>query len=98
MLECLERERVVEQVKLHCCNFMWLKPGHACARVRGALDKAGVPYEMVHHRHPRGKRDELIAKTGQNALPVIEFADGHTYREQSKDMAARIAAGKLSES
>ena len=88
----------MEPVKLHCCNFMWIKPGHACARVRTALDKAGVPYEMVHHRHPRGKRDDLIAKTGQNMLPVIEFADGHTYREQSKDMAARIAAGKLDES
>ncbi len=30
-------------------------------------------------------------------LPVIEFADGRTYREESKDMAARIAAGKLVE-
>ena len=49
----------MEQVKLHCCNFMWIKPGHACARVRTALDEAGVPYEMVHHRHPRGRRDEL---------------------------------------
>jgi hypothetical protein len=26
---------------------------------------------------------------------VIEFEDGHTYRAESKDMAARIASGKL---
>jgi hypothetical protein len=30
-------------------------------------------------------------------VPAIEFADGHTYREQSKDMAARIQAGRLFE-
>jgi glutathione S-transferase len=88
----------VDKVTLHCCNFMWIKPGHACARVRKALDDAGVPYEMVHHPHPRGRREDLRAKTGQNLLPAIEFADGHTYREESKDMAARIAAGKLAES
>ena len=97
MLEGLERS-AVDQVKLHCCNFMWIKPGHACARVRKALDDAHVPYEMVHHPQLRGKRDDLRAKSGQSLLPVIEFADGRTYREQSKDMAARIAAGKLDES
>jgi len=29
-------------------------------------------------------------------LPVIEFEDGTTLREESKDLAARIRAGQLS--
>jgi glutaredoxin len=87
----------VDRVTLHCCNFMWIKPGHPCAKVRSALDEAGVPYEMVHHSRLRSRRDLLREKTGQSALPAIEFADGHSYREQSKDMAARIKAGKLDE-
>jgi glutathione S-transferase len=88
----------VDTVTLHCCNFMWIKPGHACARVRTALDEAGVPYEMVHHSKLRSRRDDLHARTGQSVLPAIEFADGRSYRAESKDMAARIAAGKLAES
>ena len=63
---------------------------HGARRGRRAVRDGPPP-------HP-AERDELVAKTGQNMLPVIEFADGHTYREESKDMAARIAAGKLDES
>jgi glutathione S-transferase len=77
---------------------MWVKGPHPCHKVRNALEEAGVPYEMVHHSKLRSRRDELRAKTGQSALPAIEFADGRTYRAQSKEMAARIAAGKLAES
>lgn len=88
----------METVTLHCCNHMWvgawLEP---CARVRKALDDAHVPYTAVHHPSPRSRRDELRATSGQSVLPVIEFADGRIYREESKDMAARIAAGKLVE-
>ena len=88
----------MDKVTLHCCNFMWVKGRHPCHQVRQALDEAGVPYEMVHHSKLRSRRDELRAKTGQSALPAIEFADGRSYRAQSKEMAARIAAGKLAES
>ena len=42
-----------------------------------------------------GKRDELEALSGQRKYPVIEFEDGSAYREESKDMAATIAAGQL---
>jgi glutaredoxin len=87
----------VDTVTLHCCNYMWIKPGHPCARVRAALDETGVPYELVHHSKLRSRRDLLREKTGQSVVPAIEFADGHSYREQSRDMAARIKAGKLSE-
>jgi glutathione S-transferase len=88
----------VDTVTLHCCNYMWIKGPHPCAKVRKALDEAGVPYELVHHSKFRSRRDDLRAKTGQSALPAIEFADGRSYRAESRDMAARIAAGKLDES
>jgi hypothetical protein len=44
-----------------------------------------------------GKRDELERISGQRKYPAIEFEDGRTYREESKDMAERIRAGKLFE-
>jgi hypothetical protein len=44
------------------------------------------------------ERTELEAKSGQRKLPVIEFEDGTTLREESKDMAARIREGKLASS
>jgi hypothetical protein len=34
---------------------------------------------------------------GQKLYPVIEFENGSIYREESKDMAATIRAGKLDE-
>jgi glutathione S-transferase len=87
----------VEQVTLHCCNFMWIKGPHPCAKVRKALDEAGVPYEMVHHSKLRSRRDDLRRRTGQSVVPAIEFADGRSYRAESSEMAARIADGKLDE-
>jgi hypothetical protein len=45
----------------------------------------------------RGKRTEVERMTGKRLLPVIEFEDGRIYREESKEMAARIEAGKLFE-
>ena len=83
-------------VKLHRCSLVWLKmPGHACHRVEKALDQAGVDYERVTVPLSRPKREEVKRLTGQEKVPVIEFEDGSAYREESKDMAARIAAGKL---
>jgi glutathione S-transferase len=87
----------MEQVILHCCNFMWIKGPHPCAKVREALDDAGVPYELVHHSKLKSRRDDLRARTGQSVVPAIEFADGHSYRAESGEMAERIAAGKLGE-
>jgi glutathione S-transferase len=84
-------------VKLHHCTLTWARvPGHPCASVRKALDKAGIEYEIVKHPLlPRSKRTELHALTGQNMLPALQLEDGTVYREESKDMIARIAAGKL---
>jgi hypothetical protein len=85
-------------VKLHRCSTMWVKiDGHPCWRVQKALDQAGVEYTVVKGPVRRLKRVALERLSGQRSYPVIEFDDGSIYREESKDMAARIRAGKLME-
>ena len=69
--------------------------GHPCWRVQKALDEAGIEYEIVKGPGRRSRRDEIARMSGQRSYPVIVLEDGTVYREQSKDMAARIAAGKL---
>lgn len=82
-------------VKLHRCSVMWIKGPHPCWKVQKALDESGVPYEIVTHPPLRGRRKDLEAKSGQRKLPVIEFEDGRTLREESSDLAARIRRGEL---
>jgi Glutathione S-transferase, N-terminal domain len=84
-------------VKLYRCKNIWVKSGgHPCWRVQKALDDQGVEYEVVPGPWPgRGKRDEIERLSGQAKYPVIQFEDGSVYREESKDMAATIMAGKL---
>jgi glutathione S-transferase len=83
-------------IKLHRCSNLWVKVGgHPCWKVQKALDEAGVEYEVVRGPVRRGKRDELERLSGQRLYPVIEFEDGRVYREESKDMAARIRERKL---
>lgn len=85
-------------VKLHRCPMMWVKIGaHPCWRVQKALDAAGIEYELVRGPLSRSKRSEIVRLSGQALYPVIELEDGRVYREQSKDMAARIRTGKLAE-
>ena len=84
-------------VKLHRCSLMWLKVGvHPCWNVQKALDEEGVEYEVA--KGPLRNRDEMKQLSGQPKYPVIEFEDGRVYREESKDMVARIKAGKLFDS
>ncbi len=55
-----------------------------------------VEYEIVKEAWPlRGRRKELIAATGQSAVPAIELEDGTWYREQSADMERAIRAGRF---
>lgn len=83
-------------VRLHRCPYLFAKlSGHPCWRVQKELDAAGIPYEVVKGPSRPGKRDDLERLSGQRKYPVIEFEDGSTYREESKDMAAAIAAGQL---
>lgn len=83
-------------VKLHRCSVTWAKyEGHPCWRVQKALDEQGVEYEVVKGPLLPGKRGELEQLSGQRKYPTIEFEDGRVYRDESKEMAARIRAGKL---
>jgi glutaredoxin len=85
-------------VKLHRCSTMWVKVNaHPCWAVQKTLDEQGVEYEVVKGPLRTGKREDLEQVSGQRKYPVIEFEDGRVYREESKDMAARIRAGKLFE-
>ena len=86
-------------IKLHRCRFTFIKNDlDHCWKVQKALDEQGIPYEIVKAPTlPRSKRTEVIEKSGQERLPVIEFADGSAYREESADMAETIRAGKLFE-
>ena len=82
-------------VKLHRCSTKWkLGP---CWRVQKALDEQGIDYEVVHGPSRPGKRVDLQRLSRQRLYPVIEFEDGSIYRDESKDMAATIRAGKLDE-
>ena len=83
-------------IKLHRCSNEWVKlGGHPCWRVQKALDEQGIDYEVVKGPVRRGKRDDLERLSGQRQYPVIEFEEGRVYREDSKDMAARIRSGRL---
>ena len=82
-------------VRLHRCSMPWkLGP---CWRVQKALDDAGVEYEVVTGPSRPGRRVDLERLSGQRLYPVIEFEDGSVYREESKDMAATIRAGRLAD-
>jgi glutathione S-transferase len=82
-------------VKLHRCGVTFIKGPHPCWRVQHALDEAGVEYEIVKHPMMRGRRSELMEKTGQKLLPAIELDDGTAIREESGQLVARIREGKL---
>jgi len=85
-------------VKLHRCSVTWAKmDAHPCARVQKALDEQGIEYEIVKGPLLPRKRDELKQLSGQRKYPTIEFEDGRVYREESKEMAETIRAGKLFE-
>jgi glutathione S-transferase len=84
-------------VKLHRCPLLWAKASrHPCWRVQKALDDMGVEYEIVKEPWPlRSRRKDLIAHTGQSALPAIELEDGSWYREQSAEMERAIRSGRF---
>ncbi len=84
-------------VKLHRCKNEWVKlPGHPCWRVEKSLQEMGVDYELAPEQWA-GKRETIVEHTGQKRFPAIEFEDGSWYRDESKEMAAVIRAGRLNE-
>ncbi len=84
-------------IKLYRCKNLWVKAGgHPCWRVQSALDEQGIEYELITGAWPAiGKRHDIEKLSGQTKYPVIQFEDGSVYREESKDMAETIMAGKL---
>jgi glutaredoxin len=85
-------------IKLHRCSATWVKiDAHPCWKVQKALDEEGIEYEVVKGPLRPGKRDDLERLSGQRKYPTIEFEDGRVYRDESKDMAAKIRAGELFE-
>ena len=82
---------------LRCANEWVILSGHPCWKVQRALDEQKIEYELVKGPLRKGKRDELERLSGQRKYPVIEFEDGHGYRDESKEMAERIRAGRLFE-
>ena len=84
-------------VKLHRCSLTWLKTGgHSCWRVETALQEKGIEYEVVKEPGlPKSRRKEVIEKTGQTALPVLELEEGRWVRKESKELAAEIRSGAL---
>jgi glutathione S-transferase len=82
------------KVKLHRCSYTFLRTDlDACWRVQRALDEQGVEYEVVKHGFGKGKRPKIEALSGQSKLPVLEVQGGEVYREESKEMAARVRSG-----
>ncbi len=85
-------------IKLYRCSHLWVKVGaHPCWKVQKALDEQGIEYEVVKGPTSKGKRDDVDRLSGQRKYPVIVFEDGSVYREESKQMAEAIRAGKLYE-
>lgn len=82
-------------VKLHRCSLGFIKGPHPCWQVQKALDEAGVPYEVVKGPLMRGRRAEMMEKTGQNLFPAIEREDGTWVKRDSKDLVKMIEAGEF---
>ncbi len=83
-------------VKLHRCPVMFAKmDGHPCWKVQHALDEAGIEYEVVKEPLLRWTRKAYKERTGTYLVPAIEFEDGTILREDSGELASRIAEGRL---
>jgi glutathione S-transferase len=83
-------------IKLHRCSFTFVHYKSHCYEVQHALDVQGIDYQIVKQPFlPRSRRKDVERLSGQRLLPVIEFEDGSTYREESVDMAATITSGQL---
>jgi hypothetical protein len=94
-----DRVRAVPgKVKLHRCSYTFLHVNaDACWRLQKALDEQGVDYEIVKHGYGKSEkaRRDVVELSGQKLLPVLEFADGTVYREETDDMVAKLKAGEL---
>jgi hypothetical protein len=83
-------------VTLHRCSWTFLHTDmDKCWQVQRALVDQGVEFEISKHGYGRRHRDAVEQLSGQKLLPVIEFADGTPYRDETDGMVKRIRAGSL---
>jgi hypothetical protein len=82
-------------VKLYRCSLMFVKGPHPCWQVQKALDEAGVNYEVVTGPLRRGKRTEMVRRTGQKLYPAIVREDGSVVKKESSELIAMIRAGEF---
>jgi hypothetical protein len=90
--------RVVARVRFHRCSYTFLHvDADPCWRLQKALDAQGVDYEIVKHGYGKTAkaRADVVELSGQKLLPVLEFADGTVYREETDEMVAKLKAGEL---
>jgi glutathione S-transferase len=86
------------KVKLHRCSYTFLHiNADPCWRLQKSLDTKGVEYEIVKHGFGKSEksRAEVVKMTGEKFLPVLEFADGTIFREETDAMVAKVDAGEL---
>lgn len=65
-----------------------------CRRLKGQLERAGVPYEEVNIEQVPGTA-EIVEKVndGNQTVPTLVFADGSALTNPSlKDVQAKLAA------
>ena len=82
-------------VKLHRCPIRFIKGSHPCWQVEQALQKAGVPFEVVTGPLLRGRRTQLMKDTGQKLYPAIERADGTWVKREARELVEMIEAGEF---
>ena len=88
----------MEKVILHRCPVTFLRgEWHGCHAVQKALEEQGIEHEVRKAPLRKGKREDVNRVSGQPTVPAIEFADGAGYREEGKQMATEIRAGRLFE-
>ena len=86
----------MEKVVLHRCPATFLVgEWHGCNAVQKALEETGIEHEVCKAPLRKGSRSEVLEASGQPVVPTIAFADGSGYRDEGKEMAAEIRAGRL---
>ena len=62
-----------------------------CRRTKRQLDELGVPYEYLDVEHDDQLRDEAIAISGRQSIPVVVFADGtHLVEPTTPSLYAKL--------